>query len=252
MATAAVPAAGGTRRWWSLDGVAAASGIFFAIPLAVGQAMHGTIPDNSSTPQEMADYYLSHGNQALVGYVLSNVSAMFFFLFAAYLWRILRGAEGEPAWLSLMTFGAAIVAAGLSIIGNSFWGIAGNISNDYPQLMDAQLGVLFLHLTVAFFVAWVALNVMQIGVALLIFRTNVLPRWVAWVGLADVALWTISAWPIPRDTSTYSWQGILLDWSGPPADILAIIWVIGLSIVLMLRVGRTTAPTAEAAEAVRA
>jgi hypothetical protein len=95
-------------------------------------------------------------------------------------------------------------------------------------------------------VAWLGLNVMQLAVALLIYRTRVLPYWLAWLGLADFVLRMINQWPIPRHSTTV--DNIVFDYPGPIAFGGAVLWVVALSVVLTFGpagVDATTHPITE-------
>jgi hypothetical protein len=116
-----------------------------AILTGIAMTLHGLIPDNSSTPDEIVEYYVDHATNIIVAHVLFNVSIIFFFIFAAALWRTLRQAEEDPAWLSAMTLSGAIMFGTLAAIGNVFWGTAGNMARDYPAQFTPGLAVELFH-----------------------------------------------------------------------------------------------------------
>lgn len=241
--TAAAPTSTAPARWWSLERIAGLSGIVFVLVLVVGDVVRGAPPDNTSTPEDLAQWYEDHSWGVLFSHITFNISTFFFFLFIAYLWKTLRSAEGDPAWLSAMVFGAGVMGAAIATIGYGFWGTAGTIARYYE--LTPEVAVLLFNLTVVFFMAWLGLNVVMLGTALLIFRTGVFPRWLAWLGLVDIALWLVNQWPIPPDASTL--ENIFLDYPGPPAHAGQLIWVIAISVILTRRAGRRM-PAEAAAE----
>lgn len=225
-------------RWWSLERVAAFSGILFAVFLIVAMALHGAftgaLPDNTAPPENIAEYYIDRDVEILVAHVFDNFANFFLFIFSGILWKTLRRVEADPAWLSATVFAAGVSSAVVATIGNVFWGTAGNIARDYT--MTTEDAILLFHFGVIFFIAWLPTSVMQFGTAVLIFRTGVFPRWVAWLAVADIALWAISQWPIPRDASTF--ENVVFDYSGPLAFVAALVWIIALSVILTWRAAK--------------
>jgi multisubunit Na+/H+ antiporter MnhB subunit len=219
-----------SEKRWSWERVAAGGGLIVGVCTGIAMALHGAVPDNTSTPEEIRQYYVDHATKIIVGHVFYNIAVIAFFAFSAALWRRLREVEEEPAWLSAMTLSGGVAFAILFAMGNVFWGTAGNMARDYPEQFTPAVALELFHFGIVFFIAWIGLNVMQLATAVLIFRTRVFPAWVAWLGLVDFVLFMVTQWPIPRHSTTI--DNIVFDYSGPTAFGGAVLWVLTISVML--------------------
>jgi hypothetical protein len=149
--------------------------------------------------------------------------------FVAGLRSVLRRAEGDPGTLSNVVFGAGVVftavwsvsAAALASVAYAVEFSDARVSNPDLVTVLPSLGGLLLLLGGGF-----AGILLLAATSILIFRTRVLPRWLAWFGI-------IVAVSLVFDV-TYT-------------NILPLVaWVLGASIVLLTR--REETATAEVAE----
>jgi hypothetical protein len=186
----------------------------FALIGAAGFALE---PGSSS--EEVADA-VSDGNTslALMGVFLDTLGSLFLIAFAAFLWARLRQGEGEPGWISLASFGAALlmVAAGLgdkaayyAIVSRADTGLDADVAT---ALYDTVTGFFTLFQALAGFFLFVT------GLAVL--RTGALRRWLGWTGVAIGAVSTASA-AAPESGA------------GQLAFPLVVLWIVAVSIALL-------------------
>ncbi len=161
----------------------------------------------------------STGSDAQIIIVLELIGMLFFLPFLGYLYSILRGAEGEGAWLAPTAFGAGLMDLTIKL-GSIAPSFAAQPEGLEPQLHDA------LHKmnSVAFIVTMLPIGVMMAAFAIVILRTRVLPLWLGLLAAVTApACWV---------------NGMFLHSEFGPAFLLFLLWVIIASIVLTVRVGK--------------
>jgi hypothetical protein len=232
------PAAATPARRWTLEKLSAYSIIVFVV-LTVGvvDQLHGKPPTPSDTPVDMANYFVDKANELLAAFFILNVSAFFLLFYYGVLWKVLKRAEGESAWLSALALSGGIIAIATAMIANGIFASAGRTAKDYTITPDIALA--YFHMGFVFFMGWIGFAFTELAVALLIFRTGIFPRWMAWFAIGVIGLWFLASWPAPRNASTL--EQILFDYSGPVSAYLTYIWMIILG-VLMARRGYADAP----------
>jgi hypothetical protein len=198
------------------------------------------IPDNSFTPQEIANYFSDHSHGLLWAHVFFNLGSIAFLFFLGVLWVILRAAEGEPSWLSAVAIWGAISAIAGANMSNVFGGVGANVAHDYPELTTPLFGLEMFQSSVAFNLSFVGFVVMQLAISFLSFRTRVFPQWIAWLAIVDLPLWLLQMWPVPRHDNTL--EEILFDRTGPAAHGVQMIWLIAITVIVIRRVGRQWPP----------
>lgn len=232
---AAAPTRWWNLRWWSLERFAAASGIVFIVMIVIRDIVRGGPPSKSASPEEFAQFFVDHANGIAASYVMFNLATPFFFLWLVALWRVLKEAEGNPAWLSALVLAGGIAGNATATISNSYWAAGGAMARDYEELWTPGLGTLFIHLGIPFDAAWLGTAVLQLGVALVIFRTGVFARWLAWWALVNIALLLIIQWPSPLDASRL--QELIFEWPAIVTLISLFLWIFTTSVLLVRRAG---------------
>lgn len=149
-------------------------GIYAFMGLVVGS---GFWPDTNAPLPELARHLAAHPVTPDI-WLASNIelfSLALFVVFIAYLWGVLRQAEGDPGWLSMLACAGGLLSVALKIASFPFTEailMRADIGRD-PQLAR----VLFDMGDAAFVHHLAALGLMLVPSALIIIRTGVLPRW---------------------------------------------------------------------------
>jgi hypothetical protein len=170
------------QRW------AALSGIVFVILMLTGAAFVIDVPKADASAQEIAAYLGDSGNHTrnVVGAYIWVLGGLAFLGFLSGLRSVLRGAEGDPGTLSSVVFGAGVVftavwsvsAATLASVAYAVEFSGAPVSNPDIVRVLPPLGSLLLLLGGGF-----AGILVTLATSALIFRTGVLPRWLAWLGI---------------------------------------------------------------------
>lgn len=170
------------HRW------AALSGIVFVVLMLVGAAFVGDVPKGDASAQEIASYLTDSGNHTrnIIGAYLWVLGGLAFLGFVTGLRSVLRRAEGDPGTLSNLVFGAGVVftavwsvsAAAIASVAYAVEFSDARVSNPDLVTVLPSLGGLLLLLGGGF-----AGILLLAATSILIFRTGVLPRWLAWLGI---------------------------------------------------------------------
>jgi hypothetical protein len=179
-----------TRIWPQLG---AASGIFY-VALLFGPSLFGG---------EVA------GRIELVG-------ILFLVPFLAYLWSVLRQAEGEGGWLSATVFGAGLVDLAIKL-GSAAPSVAAE------QVKEGSPLDMVLHdiNDASFILSMLPLSVLAAAFAIVTLKTGVLPRWLGWMG-AITALALLA-------------NGMALEAEFGPGFLVFLLWTVATSAVLVRR-----------------
>ena len=170
------------QRWTAL------SGIVFVVLMLTGAFFVIDVPAPDASTQEIAGYLADSGNHTrnIVGAYLWVLGGLAFLGFVAGLRAVLRRAEGDPGTLSSLVFGAGVVftavwsvsAAALAAVAYSVGFADAPVSDPDLVRVLPQLGSLLLLLGGGF-----AGILLVLATSMLIFRTRVLQRWLAWFGI---------------------------------------------------------------------
>ena len=170
------------HRW------AALSGIVFVVLMLVGAAFVLDVPKGDASAQEIASYLTDSGNHTrnIIGAYLWVLGGLAFLGFVTGLRSVLRRAEGDPGTLSNLVFGAGVVftavwsvsAAAIASVAYAVEFSDARVSNPDLVTVLPSLGWLLLLLGGGF-----AGILLLAATSILIFRTGVLPRWLAWLGI---------------------------------------------------------------------
>jgi hypothetical protein len=144
------------------------------------------------------------------------VPMLLFFPFLAYLWSVLRDAEGPGGWLSAtaLATGVAAVTIKLASAGPA---VAARHDGLSPALHDALQQVN----DVSFIVTMLPLGVCMGAVAAIVLRTHALPAWLGWMAAVLAPLLIAN--------------GLALNSQEGPAFLLFLLWILLAAIVLLRR-----------------
>ena len=216
-----------TRRW---DRLGAGLGIVF-VALQLGlAAVLGGAPALDAPAGEIQSYLVN----VLVAATMGTLSAFFFILFLGTMRTFLRTAEGAPATLSTVAFGAGLVTiclattAGLPIVALA-WNDTAALAD--PGLVQAAwnlntLGLVPIGSSAAAFC---------LAAAVIIVRTRVTPAWVGWLGVLAGTVSVLATFFLVADDPDSP--------LGTPANLggflLAMLFILLLSIFMTIRLGKT-------------
>jgi uncharacterized protein DUF4386 len=174
------------QRW------AALSGIVFVILMLVGASFILDVPKGDASPQEIASYLADSGNHTrnIIGAYVWVLGGLAFLGFVTGLRSVLRRAEGDSSRLSDVVFGAGVVftavwsvsAAAIASVAYAIEFSDARVTNPDLVTVLPSLGGLLLLLGGGF-----AGILLLAATSILIFRTGVLPRWLAWLGIIVAA-----------------------------------------------------------------
>jgi len=198
----------------------------WAGPLAVALWIGGLFaithdnPHDHATDAQILAWYQGNANWILLGGWLFMLGCLCFIVFASALRRRLARAEGGEGSLATLAFAGAVLAGGFGLM-IPLADIAGAI--DKSDITAATAGT-FHRIGDAFFVgAALGLVVPFAAVAVLAWRTRVVPRW--WAALGGFAALVLIIGPI-------GWAALIF---GTP------IWVLGTTFFLLRRPERMNA-----------
>jgi hypothetical protein len=217
----------------SWERVAAIGGIAY---VALSMASQGLIQIGGAEPSfdapaaEIVAFFEARNTQLFdIGAYLQLLALVAFLWFLGGLWAMLRQAEGQPGWMSLI-----VVASGLAFVGSlsAGWQLA---VFRIGEGLDPQIARLTFDMgNLAFANSWVPLGSMMLAAGAVMLGSAALPRWLGWsalgigVGLLGARIvWTLFIAFIP-------W---MLFW----------FWLIALSVVLLRRQRAPVRETAQAA-----
>jgi hypothetical protein len=194
------------------------------VGLVVGQGLPSNIADNASDAQVLA-WVHGNANDIIVGAWLFMLGCVAFLVFAGLLRERLANAEGGNHLLANIAFGGAVAAAVLGIGTNADITTAINKNDTSPAAAAA-----FHHIGDLFFMGAEVMLIAFVGTAsVLAWRTAVLPRW--WAVLGMIVAVVLAIGPI-------GWAALIF---GTP------VWTLGTSLLVGRRARRSPAPAAATA-----
>jgi hypothetical protein len=197
------------------------AGILAAITFVVGVVMASNSPDSNDNNAQITSWYADHGHRVtvIVGAFVLAFFGLFLLWFAAGLRQRLRLAEGPEGRLANVALGGAVLCVGLIWVGGALLAAipAGQELGDANALTvsdvarfvpSAGFGAILIY---GMFGAIALID----ATSVVIWRTGVLPRWLAWLGFV---------------------AGVLLLFGVVFLPMIALpIWLIAASIVLYRR-----------------
>lgn len=201
--------------------------LVFIVLLIVGG---GFGPSLSDTPAETREWFEDNQTQVALVTVLLALAFSLILLFASGLRSILGplDEESEGMWSRLSVMGAVAMAS-VGTIGLSAWAVV-SLDDVLAAASDETIKALATFDTVIFsaLTPW-ALGVFVLGASIVILRSGVFPKWVAWLGLVVAffgpagTLWVFSG-------DNESFFGALGFIAFPPGFLL---WTLGVAISLL-------------------
>jgi len=167
------------------------AGIVFVVLFIFGLILIADIPDADASEREIADYLADSAAHVrnIIGLYLWVLAGVSFLWFVAHLQGVLRQSESGPGTLSSLGFGAGVAFSVLLMAsGVARAAVAAAIeledatepAPDFVRMLP-QLGYGMLLIGGGF-----ATIVLIVSTSILALETAVLPRWLAWLGLAAV------------------------------------------------------------------
>lgn len=215
--------------WW--ERWSAASGAVSVILIVIAFLVAGSSPDSEAPESEIASYLASDSNQTqnFTAFFLFLAGVLFMLVFLSVLRSRLKAAEGPGGGLAPLAFGSGVASAALWIGAISFF-VAPLAAADNRGDALAAPADLYAFSSDAGYFLWVGAVVLGALVvwatSAVAFRTGLLPRWFAWVGVlvGVICLFAIFFFPA------------FVYWA----------WILVASILLLRRHGGTSTATAPA------
>jgi Domain of unknown function (DUF4386) len=210
---------------------AALSGLVAVVLLFVGQAIGGNSPDLTASRGDIAAWLAKQHASAsdYAGGTIEILGILTMIVFAATLWTVLRGGDGEDGVAAATAFGAGLASATLKLasVPAVFAAVWRHDQGVGPQLATALVDMN----NVAFVLTWALDALMLAAAATVIVRRRVLPRWLGWFAGVTAAILLLST---PA-----------ADHVPPLGMLLGFVWIVATSVVLTRRAVRdvpTVAP----------
>ena len=176
------------RRVSAIERWAPIAGVLFVALMVVGGFLVSDVPNADASGQEIADY-LADGDRHtrnIVGAYLWIVGALAFLWFLTRLRSVLRNAEGGTGALSNLAFGAGVAFSAVWMVSAAAYAAVpfaievADAPVSEPDLVRVlpSLGGLLLLVGGGF-----AGLLLLLAASAVIFRTGVLPRWLAWLAI---------------------------------------------------------------------
>jgi Domain of unknown function (DUF4386) len=219
---------------WTVERLAAATGILFVALLLASLFVTGEQPPNlQATNAEILTFFGENHRALLISVILGGLALVAFLWFLGSVAATLRRG-GEPR-LATVAFGAGVATAslaGASLVIQAT--IAFRLSADAPQIAKALYDMQFLTQTIVGFPA--AAFVAAVSIAA--WRSRLLPQWFGLVGLIGAAIVLVGAGAF-KQKGFYAPDGAYRT----IALIVFLAWTLALSGILATR---TPAEEAEA------
>jgi hypothetical protein len=184
------------------------------------------IPATNASPQTIGTYIAHHppSTAQWAGVYLEVLALLVFVVFVGYLWHVLRDAERDGGWLAGVALSGGLLSAVIKLGSLPAALTALYRANDgiSPQVATALIDMN----NIAFALTWATTALMLSATAGVVLRTGVLPRWLGWSAIA-IAVALLVSLPFAAATE-------------PPTFLLALIWIIAASVVLIRRVETPT------------
>src|SRR3954469_18526360 len=204
--------------------VGAASGIVYVGLIVLGGQIGPAagIPAMNASPHTIGTYITYHPPTTAqwAGVYLEVLALLAFVVFVSYLWRVLRDAERGDGWLAGVALAGGLLSATLKLASLPAALAALYRADDgiSPQVATALIDMN----NIAFVLTWAPTGLMLAATAGVALRTGVLSRRFAWSAIA-IAVGLLASLPIAASTE-------------PPTFMLALIWIVAASVVLLRRV----------------
>ena len=179
------------------------AGVLAAVTFIVGLALVANGPESDDSDAEVLAWYAKQGHRVsvIIGVYVLAFCGLFLLWFASGLRERLRAAEGSGGRLSNVALGGAVVCVGLLYVGSFAMAAvpAGESLGGVTAVSDAD---------VARFLPQMGFGAILVGAmfgaialidaaSIVIYRSGILPRWLAWLGFVCALLLLFAAAFIP-------------------------------------------------------
>jgi len=212
------------------DRLGAASGILFAILSIVSIFTAPQPPKAGDEIEVILPYYAHHRGGVLTTAYLTGLAVIFFLIFLANLYTLLRNAEGGAGRLSLAAaFGGLVVTAG--IIGGTAFQTALAFRTERDMSDAAVVQSLFDMQNILFAITGFPGAVLFVSAALVILFTRILPVWLGWAGIVVAAVELLTTGGMLARVGPLASGGII----GLIGFVLVTLWILAASIIMLTR-----------------
>jgi hypothetical protein len=166
----------------------ALAGVGYVVPFVAAFALGIEV---GPSDREILAYYADSGHRTreVVAFFLIAGSALALMLFANGLRRVIAAAEGDPAPLAALCWGAGITSAALVFAGNAVSRATAFAAMDDEFKLDPNTRRLFEDAGLLLLASGaIAAILLVVAVSVATLRFGVLPRWLGWVGIAAAVL----------------------------------------------------------------
>jgi hypothetical protein len=182
----------------------------------------GGIPATNASPHTIGTYIAHHppSTAQWAGVYLEVLALLAFVVFVGYLWHVLRDAERGAGWLAGVALSGGLLSAAIKLASLPAALAALYRADDG---ISTQVATALIDMNnIAFALTWATTALMLAATAGVALRTGVLPRRLSWSAIA-IAVGLLASLPFAASTE-------------PPTFLLALIWIIAASVVLLRRV----------------
>jgi hypothetical protein len=181
-------------------------------------------------------HYTNNGDALRAQALLFVVGAGFFLWFVGSLRSFLSRAAGGCERLSTVVFGAGVASTVVTLVALAFQvGLAGAASKAGQPALVGTMDALFV-------IANLPLAVMLAAVAVVTFRTAVLPSWLGWLSVLAALAQLVPVFGIALDGGPLAADGWLSAYLPYP---LYAVWLVCTVIVTVVRLGKPGPALAE-------
>lgn len=223
----------------TMQRIAAASGLLAALLILISAfGFSGDGPEWGDSPAKFAEYFKKDGDTIQIGSLLLVFTAIEILWFTGFLRGELGRAEQAGrgfvrASLPVMPAGA-LIAAGLILVAVTDSVVAELATDTDPEIIRALY-----NLDGGFFMLVSAgAIVMMTATSLTILATRAFPKWLAWVGLVGAVAYFLVTFFILNPSDHDSALGIAF----PIGFLALVIWLVGLSVTFLRRIGKEHDP----------
>jgi len=203
---------------------ALAVSLLFLPAIAVGIAHPIPAPDTPAN--DLVAFLAAHRTSLLVALLLNGLGfGGLLIVFGGGLWAILRRAEGGSGAWSAIAFAACVATAAAILVSTTLFVTLIHLA---PALDPASLPVLFDACLVANLMTAFPNAVYVVAAGIVILRTGVMSRWVAYGGFAVAAIHLSSSVSLARG-GAFSPAGVLPNL----APLSHFAWLIGVALALL-------------------
>jgi hypothetical protein len=209
----------------------AATGIGAVVLILVGFLLPGAPPTADDSIRKITSFFVDNRDEILAGNALITLGAALFLWWLGSLRSYLRAGEGGEGRLSTAAFGGGLLGVTLTVAGAAlFSGTVFKVAKLGDPILNRALfdigGDLFA-------IAGVGFAVLLGAAACSAARSGALPPWAYWLGSVAAVAQLLSVAAIFASSGFFAAGGAM----GFIGFILAVVWVIAVSVLMIQRGG---------------